>query len=339
MTLQERIDTLTALGDYIGRMEGRLEFVIRQAKVNNGWFTVDNIKQSLSAIQNEFLNKEKLEKWTSQYNIGENITAKRVGLILAGNIPMVGFQDVMNVFAAGHIAKLKCSDKDRFLIPHLIKVMTEIHPKASEYFEVRERMNEIDAMIATGSNNSARYFETYFGKYPNIIRKNRNSLAIIDGSETEDDFKLLANDVFNYFGLGCRNVSKIYVPQGYDFNPILEVFHERKDLARHNKYQNNFDYNIAFQILNRTPYYNNGAVIMIESKELSSRIAQLHYEYISSEEALYQELVEKEEQIQCIVSKNSFRDLNVIPFGSSQEPTLWDYADNVDTMEFLVKLS
>ncbi len=338
MTLQERIDALVALGEYIGRMEGRLEFVIRQSKLNNGWFTVENTKLSLKAIETEFLERKKLTEWANSYDIQENIEPKKVGLILAGNIPLVGFQDVMNTFVAGHHSLIKCSDKDFYLMRHFIKVLSEINPDTENYFTVIERLAGFDAVIATGSNNTARYFETYFKKYPNIIRRNRNSIGVVDGSETEGNFRKLADDVFNYFGLGCRNVAKIYVPEGYDFNPILEVFHERKLIVNHGKYKNNFDYNIAFHILNQKPFYNNGSIIMIESPSLQSRIAQLHYEYYSDKAALIEELASKEEQIQCVVGNNSLEGIDVIPFGMSQRPTLYDYADGVDVMEFLKKL-
>jgi len=338
MTLQERLQTLAELGNYIGRMEGKLEFVIRQAKLNNGWFTVENTKYALSSIQNEYLASEKLEKWAKDYQIPIETSQKKVGLILAGNIPMVGFQDIMNVFAAGHHSIIKLSDKDKFLIPHLLKEMFAINPKSKDYFTIINRMKEVDAVIATGSNNTARYFKTYFGKYPNIIRMNRNSIAVLDGNETVEDFDHLAKDVFTYFGLGCRNVAKIYVPKGYEFNPLLEIFHEKKALVNHGKYKNNFDYNIAFNILNKSPYYNNGAIILIKNTVIPSRIAQLHYEEYASIDELYDDLVQKTEQIQCIVSNNSIRDISVIPFGQSQQPSLWDYADGVDTMNFLLKL-
>jgi hypothetical protein len=338
MTLTERIDALVALGEYIGKMEGRLEFVIRQAKLNNGWFTVENTKLSLKAIETEFLEREKLTEWVNSYDIKAEITPKKVGLILAGNIPLVGFQDVMNTFMAGHHALIKCSDKDFHLMRHFVKVLSEINPATENYFTVIERLAGFDAVIATGSNNTARYFETYFKKYPNIIRKNRNSIGVIDGNETDEDFRKLADDIFNYFGLGCRNVAKVYVPEGYDFNHLLEIFHERKLIVNHGKYKNNFDYNIAFHILNRTEFYNNGSIIMIKNESLQSRIAQLHYEYYTDKTALSKELAPKSEQIQCIVGNNSFDGIDVIPFGTSQTPTLYDYADGVDVMEFLKKL-
>ncbi len=339
MTLQERINALAELGDYIGRMEGKLEFVIRQDKLNNGWFTVENTKTALLAIRKEYLDKEKLEKWAAEYHISDTTQLKRIGLILAGNIPLVGFQDVMNVFVAGHHAHIKLSDKDKHLLPHLLTEMSNIFPDTAKYFSYMHRMENVDAVIATGSNNTARYFKDYFGKYPHIIRMNRNSIAVLNGKETDEDFSNLARDVFTYFGLGCRNVSKLYVPKGYDFNDLLTNFHEYKQLVNHGKYKNNFDYNIAFNILNKTPYYNNGAIVLIKNKAIPSRIAHLHYEEYTSETDLYEELSQKKEQIQCIVSNNTIPDFSVIPFGDTQTPSLWDYADGVDTMAFLVGLS
>lgn len=337
MTLNERIDSLVELGDYIRKMEGRLEFVVRQAFVNNPWFIIDNIKKSLTAIESQYLDRSKLEAWCKHYNI-TNPTNKTVGLILAGNIPMVGFQDIINVFVAGHRSLIKLSDKDKYLIPHLLKVLAEINPKSESYFKITERFTDFDAVIATGSNNTARYFESYFGKYPNIIRKNRNGVAIISGDETDEDFRALSEDVFTYFGLGCRNVAKIYVPRNYDFNHLLKILHEQKTIVNHNKYKNNFDYNMAFHILNRTPFYNNGCIILLESEVIPSRIAQLNYEYYDSLEELSSKLVEKASQIQCIISKNSINNLNVLPFGAAQKPSLMDYADGVDTMSFLINL-
>jgi hypothetical protein len=338
MTLNERIDTLVELGDYIRNMEGELEFVIRQAFVNNPWFIVDNIKKSLTAIESQYLSRQELEKWTAHYEIPVNLHQKTVGLILAGNIPLVGFQDIINVFVAGHTSLIKLSDKDRYLITHLIKKMVKINPASESYFKITGRLADFDAVIATGSNNTARYFESYFGKYPNIIRKNRNAVAIITGKETDEDFKALSEDIFTYFGLGCRNIAKIYVPKDYDFNHLLEILHERKTIVNHNKYKNNFDYNMAFHILNRTPFYNNGCIILIESEVIPSRIAQLNYEYYDNLEELSVELVEKSDQIQCIASKNTVNNLSTVAFGSAQTPSLMDYADGIDTMKFLIKL-
>ena len=338
MTLNERIDTLVELGDYIRKMEGRLEFVIRQAFVNNPWFIVENIKKSLTAIESQYLNRSALEEWIKNYDIPTHSNPQTVGLILAGNIPLVGFQDIINVFTAGHTSLIKLSDKDKYLIIHLIKVLTEINPACENYFKTTERLANFDAVIATGSNNTARYFESYFGKYPHIIRKNRNGVAIITGNETDEDFRALSEDIFTYFGLGCRNTAKIYVPKDYDFNHLLEILHEKKTIVNHNKYKNNFDYNMAFHILNRTPFYNNGCIILIESEVIPSRIAQLNYEFYDNLEDLSVELVEKTDQIQCITSKNNVKNLKTFSFGAAQKPSLMDYADGVDTMSFLIKL-
>ena len=338
MTLNERIDSLVKLGDYIRKMEGRLEFVIRQAFVNNPWFIVENIKKSLTAIESQYLSRQKLEDWISNYDISSEPNQKTVGLILAGNIPLVGFQDIINVFVSGHISMIKLSDKDRYLILHLIKVLSEINPASEAYFNITDRLANFDAVIATGSNNTARYFDSYFGKYPNIIRRNRNGVAIITGNETEEDFNALSEDIFTYFGLGCRNIAKVYVPKDYDFNYLLEILHEKKTIVNHNKYKNNFDYNMAFHILNRTPFYNNGCIILIESEVIPSRIAQLNYEYYDNLEELSVKLVEKSTQIQCIASKNTVNNLNTVSFGAAQKPSLMDYADGVDTMNFLIKL-
>lgn len=336
----QKIAAWSALGTYIERMEGRLEFVIRQAKVENGWFTVENTKAALHAIRKEYLDAEKLSAWLDQYPTTPTGHSRRIGLILAGNIPLVGFQDVFNVMIAGHHAVIKLSDKDKYLIPHLLKVLTEIEPAYAAAYSVVSQLKDYEAVIATGSNNSARYFEAYFRDVPNIIRRNRNSVGILHGSESIADFEALGEDIFQYFGLGCRNVSKIYVPEGYHFDPFLEALHERfKPLANHTKYRNNFDYNLAFYMLNRTPYYNNGVLILVENPAIASRLALLHYETYTDLDAVRSSLSAKADEVQVVVSQKEIAlPVPVRPLGGAQKPTLNDYADGIDTMTFLLDL-
>lgn len=339
MTLQERIEVMYQLGTHLKNGDEFLDALIHRTEYNNAWFTKENQHQSIQAIASAFLEKEKLEDWVANYTFPENTERKTVGLVLAGNIPLVGFHDILCVFIAGHKAMIKLSDKDKFIFPYLIKLLTKFDERAADYFEITERLAGFQAVIATGSNNSARYFDAYFGKYPNIIRRNRNAVAVLEGTETEEDFANLGQDVFQYFGLGCRNVAKLYVPAEYDFNPMLEVFHEaHKQLAMHSKYKNNFDYNYALYMLNKVPIWNNGCVILTEDKAIQSRIANLHFEFYDDKTALEADLKEKIEEIQCVVTKTNFDNLKTVSFGAAQRPELMDYADGVDTLDFLLGL-
>lgn len=338
MTLTERIDALVKLGLRLKENDDELQAVMHQSYIHNRWFVVENIQKSISAICDCFLDRTKLKAWISNYEIPSSKSPKTVALILAGNIPLVGFHDVLCVFLAGHRSKIKLSDKDKFLLPYFIKLMAADNPAVNEYFEFIERLKDFDAVIATGSNNSARYFESYFGKYPHIIRKNRNAIAVLDGQENAEDLQSLGLDVFNYFGLGCRNVSKLYLPQGYKFEPLLEAMHEHKEIILNDKYKNNFDYHYTLLILNKIEYKANGCIIMTEDESLQSRIASLHYEYYQDEEKLATDIQAKDEEIQCVVSKKEIKNVTTIPFGKAQQPELTDYADGVDTMAFLLAL-
>lgn len=338
MSLQERVELLAKLGDYLDSPNEKLDTVIHQTYLHNRWLTKENTQLALQAVRQEFLDENKLKTWVAQYNIPKQTSPQKIGLILAGNIPMVGFQDILNVFVAGHQSLIKYSEKDKHLIPHLIAVMAEINPASASYFESVERLKDFDAVIATGSNNSARYFEAYFGKYPHIIRKNRTSVAILNGNETEDDLKKLGIDVFRFFGLGCRNVSKLYVPKDYDFIPLLETWKRFEYVVNHDKYKSNFDYNYCLIIMNGMPYVSNGSILLQEGESLHSRIASLYYEYYNDLNEVTEKLQAQQQEIQCIASLEGIDNLNVIPFGQAQQPTLNDYADGVDTMEFLNKL-
>jgi Acyl-CoA reductase (LuxC) len=369
MQLKERIELLTRLGNYLHQpKDERLETVIRKANHGNGWFSAENIESALQAIANSFLQKKDLEEWASAYiDLKETNTApKTVALILAGNIPLVGFHDVLAVFVVGHKAKIKLSEKDNQLLPHLVSIMREMDARVSDYFEfVEGLMKGFDAVIATGSNNSARYFETYFAKYPNIIRKNRNAVAVLTGNESAQELQALGNDVTLYYGLGCRNVSKIYIHKGYNFHPLLEAIHEYREIVLNDKYKNNFDYQFTLIILNKIPHQANGCILMTENTAIASPIATLYYEYYDRLTDLHTLLLEKHDEIQCIVSSSLVvgrnadsstndqperasesgraepKTTNEIPsfqFGEAQKPRLTDYADGVDTMAFLSKI-
>ncbi len=338
MTLKQRIALLVQLGTYLNSGDELLKAFMSRTQYNNAWLTVENCEKSAKAIATNFLQKTPLENWAKTYEVQETTTPKKVGIVMAGNIPLVGFHDFLAVFLSGNQAIIKLSDKDKFLFPHLIKKMGEWDEAAKPYFEIVERLKGFDAVIATGSNNSARYFEQYFGKYPNIIRKNRNGIAILDGTESMADLYALGNDVFEYYGLGCRNVSKIYVPRDFKFEPLLEALHEYNGIVLNNKYKNNFDYNYAMLMLNKVPYKANGCIILTENEALTSRIASLHYEFYDKADNLVVEMNRRAAEIQCVVSKMELPNINTIPFGKAQQPNLTDYADGVDTMSFLVNL-
>lgn len=338
MTLSERVAVLIKLGEHLRGDDEYLRAVMHRTHFHNKWFTIEHQEQAIKAIAEQYLDAQKLSQWLNHYRIDDNILPRWIGLVLAGNIPLVGFHDILCVFAAGHRSKIKLSDKDQYLLPYLLQLLENYDSRTKYYFEVIQFLKDYDAIIATGSNNSARYFETYFGKVPNIIRKNRNAIAVLTGDETPEELKALGTDVFQYFGLGCRNVSKIYVPRGYDFQPLLEALHEFREIVLNNKYKNNFDYNYALYILNRTPHLANGCIILTEENSLQSRIAGLHYEFYDNLESVEKEIQIRAEEIQCVVSKDNILPIKTLSFGKAQEPELWDYADGVDTMQFLLSL-
>ena len=348
MLLKERLEALIQLGKELTPDNEALQTAIRKTAYHNAWLTIDNQWTAINAIRNNFLSRELLEKWVNSYDFpnSEKTKFKTISLVLAGNIPLVGFHDMLCVFVSGHKAKIKLSDKDPYLIPFLIQNLIAINPEVASYsrnnkayFEIVEgAMKNFDAVIATGSNNSSRYFEVYFGKYPHIIRKNRNAVAVLRGDETVEDFRHLGEDIFTYFGLGCRNVSKIYVPRGYHFEPLLEVIHEYKELVLHDKYKNNFDYQFTIVILNKIKYHSNGCLMMIENEAIASPIAMVYYEYYDNYKALSAQLKTLKEAVQCVVAKAPIANLPTFNFGEAQKPTLSDYADGEDTMAFLLNL-
>jgi len=339
MTLTQRIDALVQLGAHLLAGDEFLEALMQRTAHHNPWFTVENQRRAVEAIAREYLQREALEGWLAPYGLPEENTPRTVGLVLAGNIPLVGFHDVLCVFVAGHRAKIKLSEKDPYLLPHLLGLLERFQPGAKDCFEVVEQLKGFDAVIATGSNNSARYFEAYFGRYPHIIRRNRNAVAVLRGDETDAELLALGNDVFQYFGLGCRNVSKVFVPQDYDLDRLLEAFEAYREVILHEKYKNNFDYNLATAILNREEHRHNGCLILKPAPALPSRIATLHYEPYESVEHLVPVLQSLQDQIQCIVARDGTLPLPTVPFGRAQQPRLQDYADGVDTLAFLLGLN
>jgi hypothetical protein len=311
---------------------------VYSAKARNGWFTHENSLQALNAIAKNYLTEEALQQWVSNYTITETTSLKKVGLILAGNIPAVGFHDVLTVFLSGHIACIKMSEKDAVLLSYMLGFLSQKDPRTKERLQVVDRLQGFDAVIATGSNNSALHFEQYFSKYPNIIRKNRNSIAILDGTETDVEMDALGQDIFQYFGLGCRSVSKVYLPKGYDITRLMAALDKFDPAMDHSKYKNNYDYNRSVYLLNRVDHFANDCVMALEHESLLSRIASIHFEYYEATESLAQNLLQRADEIQCISTKVPFSTLKTVALGDAQKPSLLDYADGVDTMQFLLSL-
>lgn len=333
MNLQQRINAFSKLGEIIKKNK---EILTRGN--HNPWFTVKNIDFALKKISNS-LKPENIEEWVSDYPNLKNIKdAKRVGVITAGNIPLVGFHDFLSVLISGNIFTGKLSSKDDKLLPRVIDLLKDIEPEFKKYISLTEgKLENFDAVIATGSNNSARYFEYYFGKYPHIIRKNRNSVALIQGNETDEELQLLADDIFMYFGLGCRSVSKLFLPDNYDSDNIFRNSLNYKSVINHNKYANNYDYNRVIYMMNKIEFKDNGIMLMKEDIGYASPISVVYFENYSKLETVKKRLQNDNEMIQCIVSKEGIIE-NSVKFGETQKPQLRNYADNIDTIKFLLNL-
>lgn len=310
----------------------KIELILEEAERKNAWFDRENCLMTLHHWAG-LLKKENLSQWLSSYSI-KNIPQKRIALILAGNIPLVGFHDLLCTLLIGHIAIVKLSSNDKVLLPFLISELKNLTPIFEDkIIFTEEKLTDFDAVIATGSNNTARYFEYYFGKKPHIIRKNRNSVAILTGEETKEELELLGKDIFTYFGLGCRNVSKIFIPENYDFTNFFQAIYSFHSVMNHQKYINNYDYNKAVYLMNLEQLLENGFLLLKEDKHYASPIATLFYEKYINISSLQERLTEDKELIQCIVSNGSFP--NSITFGQAQIPSLRDYADGIDTIAFL----
>ena len=316
-----------------------LTHLIKNEHSVNGWFTEDNIKLALLSIAKS-TTKEKLVKWLEPYKEKFNIPQKkRIGVILAGNIPLVGFHDFISILISGNIFIGKISSKDNNLIKEITNILIEIEPEFKEYiFFAENRLTDFEAIIATGSNNSARYFKQYFGKYPHIIRKNRNSVAILTGDETNDELEKLADDIFMYYGLGCRNVSKIFVPENYNFNKFFEAIYKYKDTINHHKYANNYTYNQTIYLMNQDKFLDNGFLMLKNEIATSSPISVIYYENYKNIENLTKYLSHQKDKLQCVVSNTKIKNSNIIDFGNTQHPELWDYADNVNVLDFICKI-
>lgn len=327
--LNDRIDIVCKLGEYMQSDTDEWQQAIDYAISKNTWFDRNSIQMAVDNIATHFLQKDLLTDWVNKYPTPQQ--AQNVGIVMAGNIPLVGFHDFLCSFILGHCTKMKLSTKDEILLKHLTGKLIEWKPELADSIFCAEHLKGCDAYIATGSNNSSRYFEYYFGKYPNIIRKNRTSVAIINGNETKEVLQLLGKDIFSYYGLGCRNVTKVYFPKGYDLQVFLDGIADYADIINHHKYKNNYDYHLAIYLLNKVAYISNDFLLMIENEVPFSPVGSLHYEFYANEADL-QENLQADDNIQCIVDNKH------ILFGNGQQPSLTDYADNVDTMAFLSNL-
>ncbi|MDN3666168.1 acyl-CoA reductase [Algibacter miyuki] len=352
MNLQERINAFVKLGEFLSQFSNEViqkkdniehndvffdgfKHQLKLAEEHNGWFTKENIAFALSGWANS-LTQANLKIWLKPYNF-ETVNQKKVAIIMAGNIPLVGFHDFLAVLISGHHVLVKQSSNDKQLLPYLAKYLEYVEPGFKGCIEfTEEKLTHFDAVIATGSNNTARYFEFYFKGKPSIIRNNRNSVAVLTGNETPEDFKNLSEDIFRYYGLGCRNVSKIFVPKGYKFDSLFEGVYHWHPIMDKAKYANNYDYNKAVYLMSEFDMLENGFFMIKEDKSFASPIATLFYEYYDSTEALNKKLTEDADKIQCIVA-NGFTE-NEIAFGATQKPELWDYADSVDSVEFLLAI-
>ena len=330
MKLQNRIELLKELKKYLNENDAGWQEVKQKASFANGWFTPEFIDLAVQNITNEFLDENKLAAWIKHYHIDDTINPKNVGVVMAGNIPLVGFHDFLSVFVTGHLQTIKLSSKDDILLKHLVQKMYSWEVTMQNHVSFAPMLKGCDAYIATGSNNSAVYFDYYFSKYPGIIRRNRTSVAIIDGNETAEELEKLSDDIHAFFGLGCRNVTKIYVPEQYDFVPLLQSFHKYKYFADHNKYRNNYDYNLSLHIMNNKFYMTDEATLLVENEQIFSPISQLNYSFYTDAAAVKQSL-KGNNDVQCIAGTD-------IPLGKAQTPGLMDYADGVDTMQFLLTL-
>ena len=316
---------------YLSANDEAWQHIKTKTSYHNGWFTEAFIDLAVQNICNEFLQKEKLEEWAAHYHLDDNVGGKNIGIVMAGNIPLVGFHDFLTVFISGHKQTIKLSSKDDILLKHLVEKMTAWEPSLSAYIAFADMLKGCDAYIATGSNNTARYFEQYFSKYPSIIRRNRTAVAVLTEKETQDELRLLSDDIHQYFGLGCRNITQLFVPAGYDFVPLLSAFDKYTYFTDHHKFKNNYDYQLSIALLNNVFYMTNGSLLLIESDAIFSAISRLNYSFYEDEKKLLNELAGNED-IQCICGKGG------IAFGQAQCPGLMNYADGVDTMQFLLTL-
>jgi hypothetical protein len=334
VTLEERIDAFHKLGEYLRTADkANRHSLLHEPMQFNPWFIQKHVELAIANVSRQ-LDRTVLSSWMSKYPRKE-VAPCNVGVVMAGNIPLVGFHDLMTVLLSGHHLVVRPSTQDTWLILSMIDRLKAIDPRLAERISVREQLKNVDAVIATGSDNTARYFEYYFRQIPHLIRKNRSSCAILTGLESKEELRNLGLDIFSFFGLGCRNVSKLFVPAGYDMTQVLGLWGDYEYVIHHHKYSNNYDYNKSILLVNRTPFYDNGFVLVTRSNDIVSPISVLYYEEYLDKTQLSERLSESRDKIQCIVGLEP----GLVPFGKAQYPEPDDYADGVDTMTFLLNLS
>ena len=337
-TLSDRISAFVQLGIRLSNLSEDEKFsLFRQAENQNAWFTQRSMEQALEGIR-VMLDPQALERWLAAYTSLDPTSPKQIGLMLSGNIPAVGFHDLLSVLISGHTACIKLSSQYAALPLWLIQELKRIEPRFSDRIQVEDMLKNKHAYIATGSDNSARYFNYYFGKYPHLIRSNRTSIAILQGDESTADLQALGKDIFDYFGLGCRNVSKVFVKNQGQLTDLLDALESFSWVGNHHKYFNNYEYNKSIYLVNRTPHLDNGFLLLKESTDLVSPIGVLFYEIYSEAQELKTKLKELDSKIQCVVGNQTMDLAGIIPFGQTQCPQPWDYADGVDTIQFLGSL-
>jgi len=330
MNLQTRLNSFFLLKDRLLDVNNEALIQAKASAYNqNSWFLPDFIEKAITQIANQFLTRDALMDWTAAYpQIADKMTHKKVGIVMAGNIPLVGFHDLLSTLIAGHTAVVKLSSKDTVGMEYIIHTLIDIEPQWKDHIIVQSHLKDCDAYIATGSNNTSRYFEQYFGKYPHIIRSNKTSIAILDGGESTADLDLLADDMMLYFGRGCRNVTQVWVPEGYDFIPLLNALKKYNYIIDEHKYRHNYDYQLALLMMTRQFYMDTNAILLSENPSPFAAIAQIHYQFYTPSQAP----IVHPAEIQCIVGKGG------LSFGSLQKPSLQQYADGVDTLAFLTGL-
>ncbi|MEJ7645357.1 MAG: acyl-CoA reductase [Chryseolinea sp.] len=332
MTREDKIHAFHQLGKQLEQLsDDEFQSLATDTRNQNPWFTEDNIRRSFDGIT-RWLDKKSLDDWISTYDF--NISPRKIAVVMAGNIPLVGFHDFLSVLISGHSLLIKSSSKDKVLLTFIVEMLTSIEPRFKSKIEYADQLKGFDAIIATGSDNTSRYFEYYFKKYPHIIRKNRTSVAIVDGHETLEDLTALGDDIFSYFGLGCRNVAKIFLPAGFRIDTLFECWSKFKEIINHHKYCNNYDYQKSVLLITQAPFLDNGFVMLQENKKLFSPLAVVYYEFYTDQKALAQTLEPVRSKIQCVVSNEE----GSVKFGGAQSPMLGDYADQIDTLKFLTTL-
>ncbi len=337
MTLQDRIQAFVKLGKRLENLStDEFETLARRVENNNSWFSQEQTRLALRGLQ-IFLQEKALTEWLEKYDLEKVHAPRKVGVLMAGNVPAVGFHDFMSVLLSGHEFHGKLSSNDEILMKWLADQLVAAEPRFADLIHFEPMLKGKDAYIATGSDNSARYFEYYFGKYPNIIRKNRSSVAVFSGNETEEDYLALGEDIFQYYGLGCRNISKLFLPNEEQLQDFLKAIQPFETVITHHKYRNNYDYNKSIYLVNQQPHLDNGFLLLTKGEGLVSPISVLYYETYKDEADLTEKLSVNREKIQCVVSKEGSV-AESLPFGEAQCPGLEEYADNVDTMAFLIEL-